>query len=356
MKVNSMRVQIYLITIAFLLSQSLQAEEQYQAPPAQVSVVKAEAKLLAPTTSISGSVISINDSNISSQVSGELLWLTEVGQTVTKGQTIAELDPTRYQLAVKTADSRIKGLQADLEFRKQEVIRLKELATRNNTSKARLQEETAKQVMLTQDIRAAKAALATAEYDLSLTKVRAPFDAIVTDRYSSMGEYLMLGSQLLRLVDINNAEMTFNAPIDLLSFMTVGIQLQVNSKNLSELVTIKSIVPVGDAISRMITVRLKPASSRWVIGSPINVSVPSAEPKTRVAFPRDALIIKGSNIYVFRVANDMSAERIEAKIVALDGKSVAIEAELKEGDRIIIRGGERLMPGQKVTLLADAER
>ncbi len=350
-----MRIKTYLITIALLLSHSLQGEEQYQAPPAQVSVVKAESKLLAPTTTISGSVISLNDSNISSQVSGELVWLAEVGQIVTQGQTIAKIDPTRYQLAVKTADSRIKGLQADLEFRNQEVTRLKELATRNNTSKARLQEETAKQIMLTQEIRAAKAALAAAEYDLSLTKVRAPFDAIVTDRYSSKGEYLMLGNQLLRLVDINHAEITFNAPIDLLSFITVGDQLQVSSKSHSEQVAIKSIVPVGDAISRMITVRLKPTSTNWVIGSPVNVSVPSALAVTRVSFPRDALIIKGSDLYIFRVSNDMSAERIEAKIVALDGQFAAIEAELQAGDQIVIRGGERLMPGQKVALLPNKE-
>lgn len=350
-----MRTKIYLIITTFMLSQSSHAEEQYQAPPAQVSVVKTENKLLAPTTLISGSVISMNDSKIASQVSGELLWLAQVGQKVSQGQTIAEIDPTRYQLAVKTADSRIKGLQADLEFRNQEVIRLKELATRNNTSKARLQEETAKQMMLIQDIRAAKAALAAAEYDLSLTKVSAPFDAIVTDRFSSKGEYLMLGSQLLRLVDIDNTEITFNVPIELLSFMTVGEQLQVESKQLSERVAIRSIVPVGDAVSRMVTVRLKPTTPSWIIGSPVSVSVPSAKAKARVAFPRDALIIKGSDVYIFRIGEDMTAERIDASIVALDGESVAIQAALREGDQIVIRGGERLMPGQKVALLSSAE-
>ncbi len=335
------------------LSLANSANAEYQAPPAQVAVVKAEKRFMAPTSIASGSVVSINDAQISSQLTGELIWLAEVGSKVAKGQTIAEIDATRYRLAVETADSQIKALQADLEFRNQEVKRLKKLAIQNNTSKAKLQEETAKQAMLVEQIRAAKAALAEAKYDLSLTKISAPFNGAISKRYTSKGEFLMAGSPLLQLVDITQPEISVNVPIDLLPFLKVGDSLKAESKLVSEQVKLKAVVPVGDSVSRMINLRLTPTAKNWIIGASVQVAVPSAIAAERVSIPRDSLIIKGTDVYVFRVSESMVAERISAQIIAADGRFVSIASELNEGDAIIIRGGERLMPGQSVQFLSD---
>lgn len=61
-------------------------------PPASVNVVSAEIKPLAPFAWASGTVISRNNSQISAEVSGLLILLAEIGDIVTKGDVIAQID------------------------------------------------------------------------------------------------------------------------------------------------------------------------------------------------------------------------------------------------------------------------
>lgn len=339
------------ITFLFCLTMNVFAGEPPQMPPAQVSIVLAKERLLAPTTQVSGSVVSLNDSNISTQVSGELEWLAAVGSSVKKDDTIARINPTLLTIDLQTADAGLQRLQADLDFRQQEVKRFKTLANRDNTSKTRLQEEIAKRNMLLQDIKAAQAGLAAAKHNLSKSEVKAPFSGTIAARLASKGEFLSTGDQLLRLVDTYHREISLNAPMSLLPFIKKEMSVQVSTAYQSDQVKINAIVPVGDDISRMVEIRLNVTNENWITGMPVSIHLPSAPALKRISIPRDALIIKGSDVYIFRVDKSMKAERLDAKIDAIDGDWVAIKTELAEGEQIVIRGGERLMPGQTVSIV-----
>jgi len=339
------------ITFLFCQTMNVLAGEHPQMPPAQVSIAVAKERLLAPTTKVSGSVVSLNDSKLSTQVSGELEWLAAVGSSVKKDEIIARINPTLLTIDRQTADAGLQRLQADLDFRQQEVKRFKTLANRDNTSKTRLQEEIAKRNMLLQDIKAAQASLAAAEHNLSNSEVKAPFGGTIAAQLASKGEFLSTGDKLLRLVDTYHREISLNAPMSLLPFIKNQMSVQVSTAYQSDQVKVNAIVPVGDAISRMVEIRLEVSNENWITGMPVTTHLPNAPALKRIAIPRDALIIKGSDVYIFRINQSMKAERLEAKIDAIDGDWVAIKTELAEGDQIVIRGGERLMPGQSVSIL-----
>lgn len=337
--------------IIFLFVYDALAGEPPQMPPAQVSIVLAKQKLLAPTTQVNGSVVSLNDSKISSQISGELQWLAAVGSTVNKGDIIARIDPVLLTVELHTAKAGLERLRADLSFREQEVKRFNSLAKRDNTSKARLQEELAKRNMLLQDIQAGQANLNRAKHNLSQSELRAPFSGTIAARLASKGEFLSAGDQILRLVDTFHREISLNAPMSLLPYIKNEMSVQVSTSFHSEQVKVNAIVTVGDKISRMVEIRLSVSNDDWIVGMPVTVHLPSAPALSRIAIPRDSLVIKGSDVYVFRIDQSMKAERLDAKIDAIDGDWVAIKIELAEGDQIVIRGGERLMPGQSVSIL-----
>ncbi len=324
---------------------------EHEMPPAQVSVALATERVLAPTMQISGSVISLNDANISSQISGELEWLAEVGSKINEGDSIARFVPTLFELNLQAVEAQLKKLQADLEFREQELKRFSILADRDNTSKAQLQEEISKRKMLIQDIITAKTEVASAKHFLSKTNIKAPFSGHIVKKLASKGEYLATGQEVIRLVDTNNREVKINAPLELLPLLKINSEVQVVAYNKNSQLPISAIVPVGDTSSRMIEVRLKVIDEQMIPGMPVTVSLPSAEPLNRLTIPRDALIIKGSNVYIYRVNDAMQSERIEAEIDAISGPWVAIKNKLQPGDKIVIRGGERLMPGQNVAIL-----
>ena len=340
---------VSLLTVAILFSNNSYAAGDNEMPPAQVSVVAVEERLLAPSFKVSGSVISLSDANISTQVSGELLWLAEVGSEVQAGDVIAEIESTLLSINLESNKAKLSKMQVELAYREQEVKRFNTLGQRDNTSKARMQEEVSKRNMLKQDVREAKSMVEMATFYLAQSKIRAPFSGHVMARIATKGEYLSNGDQVIRLVDTFNREISVNASIDLLPLLSTDLKVLVANNNKSKSMPIKAIVPVGDNVSRLVEIRLSVSDNDWIVGLPVTVNLPSAPAQTRVSIPRDALIIKGSAVYIYRINNDMKSEKIDAEIDAIDGLWLSIKHPLSVGDKIVVRGGERLMPGQSVS-------
>jgi hypothetical protein len=87
-----------------------------------------------------------------------------------------------------------------------------------------------------------------------------------------------------------------------------------------------------------------------VIGSPVRVALPNGEPRQLVAVPRDALVLRGSEIFVLRVTADNVVEKISVNTGIGLGSLVEVIGDVSGGDRVITRGAERLQPGQSVVV------
>ena len=70
--------------------------------------------------------------------------------------------------------------------------------------------------------------------------------------------------------------------------------------------------------------------------------------------PRDALVERGGESFVYKVTDAGTAEQITANIQSTVGLWVGIANGLEAGDQVIIRGGERLAPGQLVEIIPAA--
>ena len=69
-----------------------QAQDAPAFPPARVKIAKAEVRNMAPEIEVSGTVVSLNDSRIATEVDGVLTWLADVGDAVDAGDVIARID------------------------------------------------------------------------------------------------------------------------------------------------------------------------------------------------------------------------------------------------------------------------
>ena len=83
---------------------------------------------------------------------------------------------------------------------------------------------------------------------------------------------------------------------------------------------------------------------------PVRVEIAPRSLKAVVTVPRDAVILRQGASYVMRVRADNTAERVAVNIGPGRDNSVQIDGMLRAGDRVIVRGGERLEPGQAVTV------
>ncbi len=295
-----------------------------------------------------GSVISTRDAQISAELSGRLTWIAEVGQQVKEGDLITVLDDHLLNLQLRNDFAEIERIEADIAYNQRQVGRLERLARQNNTAESELDEVQSRLRMLQQDLQMAQVAREQTVYDLGRSHIKAPFSGVIASRDMAPGEYTSPGQALLRLVDTESLEISVNAPLRAAHHNQVGSEVNVEADGRQLLVPVRGLVPVGDTRSRMMELRLSLEPGHWFIGEAVTVELPDEAPRLALSVPRDALVLRDDEIYVYTVSADNRAVKIPVKPGAGLGSRIAIDAELEAGDPVVVRGAERLTEGQPV--------
>ena len=69
--------------------------------------------------------------------------------------------------------------------------------------------------------------------------------------------------------------------------------------------------------------------------------------------PRDALVIRENVIKVFRILEDNTAEAVSVKTGIANDQLIEVIGNITQGDKIVVRGNERLRPQQQVKIQED---
>lgn len=316
------------------------------AAPVPVVVTTARAQNIGATLAATGTVVSRNDARISAEVAGTLAWIAEPGATVKRGTTIARIDPERLALTLRDNDAALKRLEAQLSLLATQRARLETLG--NVVSQSQLDEAQSRERMAEQDVEQARVARDRARLDVNRASVRAPFDGVVVERLQQSGEYVAGGAPLLRLVNDRDLEVVARAPLTTADSVSAGAVAQIIDGGHKATGTVRAVIPVGDERSRMVELRIALTDRTWRVGAPVRVEIAPRTLKAVVTVPRDAVILRQGASYVMRVRPDNTAERVAVNIGPGHANHVQIESTLRAGDRVIIRGGERLEPGQTV--------
>jgi RND family efflux transporter MFP subunit len=299
---------------------------------------------------VSGTVISRNDAHIGAETDGRITWVAEVGERIENGKPIAMIDDTDLKLELQDNQAVLESLRARERYLENNLQRLNQLASSNNASANQLDEAQAELEMIVQEIRRAEVSVAQTSRRIDQTKVLAPFSGMVVERQVEVGEFVARGSQVARLVDTQNREIRAQAPLSVSGFVREGLEVSVKHQEITTLSPVKSVIPVGDERSRMFEVRIAAYDPAWVIGSPVRVALPNSDPRMLVAVPRDALVLRGSEMFVLRVTSENLVEKVNVDTGIGLGSLVEVIGDVSGGDRVVTRGGERLQPGQEVVI------
>lgn len=320
-------------------------------PPAPVKVSTAELREMSSVVYAPGTVVSRNDAEIASEVSGRLVSVAEVGDFIAAGDVIAKVDDTYLKLELRNAEATIKRLAANLTYRDNQLKRFENLARQQSASVGEMDEVRSQRDMAEQDLVQARVARDQIMYRLERTQVSAPFSGRIAERYRQGGEYISVGGAVARLVDTTNIEVQARAPMEVAEYVKAGLPVSVkDEKNRETNGQIRAVVPVGDDRSRLIEVRVALDEQPWVIGGAVRVALPKSPPQEVVAVPRDALILRQNVTYVYKLNEDSTVEQISVVTGVGNGHLVEVRGNVKAGDQVITLGGERLRPGQTVTI------
>ena len=322
------------------------------APAAIVQVEEAINIDIAPFIWVTGTVIGRFDSEIAAEVEGTLETVLDVGDQIRINETIAKVDDKTYLLALNEIQTEIKPIETMVDFYSREAERLDRLAKQNNAAKSQLDETQANRDQALANISVVKAKLAMARDDLNRTIVRAPFSGVVIERFKSPGERVDAGDSIVRLIDTENVEV--QARIQMASYQHVknGDSLKIKGPSGEVKGVVRTVVPVGDDVSRLYEIRVVFEQNIWPVGTAIELAVPVNENQNVTAVSRDALVIRQSGIIVYRINGDNQAEPVPVKTGISNTTHIQVIGNVNENDKIVIRGNERLRPGQTVKIIS----
>lgn len=142
--------------------------------------------------------------DIQFEVNGRLTLIDlTTGNSVKKGQLIAAVDATPFELSVRENRALLK--QSELELERIRALVAKGVASARELDNAKTQ----------RDIRNIE--LAHSLEDLSRTRIHAPFDALVSQRMIENDSYIKAGDSIARLQDMSLIYFELNIPERLLS-------------------------------------------------------------------------------------------------------------------------------------------
>ena len=330
---------------------AIAAHADNHAPAAAVHTEAAVAIEMAPVVWVMGTVIGRFDSKIAAEIEGQLKTVLDVGEQVAVGDVLATIEDTTYRIAAQEIEAEIRPIETMVGFYRREAARLEKLAQQNNAAKNKLEETEASRDEALANIRVVKAKLAMAHDNLRKTKILAPFAGIITERLKAPGEHVEAGDQIIRLIDTTRLEI--KAYIQKASFSQVkaGDTLKIKGPTGTADGTVRAMIPVGDDVSRLYEVRVQFTQASWSAGTAVQLACPIKERHKVIAVSRDALVIRQAGLFVYKINAANQAEVIPVKTGISNATHIEVIGDINENDRIVIRGNERLRPGQTVKII-----
>lgn len=340
---------VALISLGFFAQTETYAQPGGRA--ANVRVAMAEIRPLAPQTIVPGTVVSRNDARLAAEVTGRLLEVADVGTRIDKGDVVAKIEDTVVKLRKQELQAEVERARARLEYLESEENRYVQLARSNLTAATKLEETRSNRDVSRGDLQVALSRLAQIKDQLDRTSITAPFSGIVVERLMTPGERVDIGRNVVRVVDQEHLEVIARAPLEYYAYVRPGQDLEVRTGDEVTTGKVRTVVAVGSENTHQFELRLDIDSNRFPVGQTLRVSIPTSETRDALVVPRDAMVLRPDGISVFVVDADQKAQQVTVTTGIGAGEFIEVSGNLKSGDNVIVRGNERIRPGQSVAIM-----
>lgn len=322
------------------------------AAPAPVVVAAVREGALDDAWRLAADVRALARADLAPQVPGAVVSVAvREGDRVARGAVIAVVDPDLAAADVVVAEGAHAAAEADAALAQLEVSRLDGLAEGVVSAQERDGARARRDAAVAR-ARQAVGALDRAREVLARHTLRAPFDGVVAVRRVDPGDHVAVGQIAVELVAYGGVEVVVDGPAALVGTLRVGDAATLHGPGgATATARIAGLVPALDPVARTARVRLEPAEfPSWLLpGAAVQAVLPFTRAQGEaVIVPRDALLEGAGGAAVVRVSAEGTAERLDVEVVSRNASDALVRGALAVGDPVIVRGNERVRPGQAV--------
>jgi multidrug efflux system membrane fusion protein len=328
---------------------------------APVRVAMATQRDMAVVEQTIGTVVANTAVQVTSRVQGVIDSAHfKEGQFVKKGDLLFQIDPRPFQAALAQARAQLAKDEAQLKNAVSSEKRQKSLYAQHMTSSETLDSAVATVASAEATIEADKAAVNLAQLNLDYTQIRAPVDGKTGPILVQPGNMVTASgtTQLVTINQIHPIKVSFSLPQSDLP------RIQTRAREHGLMATIDQRSDGGQSYSAPVdfisnyvdnasgTIELRATfpneDGSLVPGQLVNVAVELSNIPDATVVPRDAVNIGPEDQFVYVVPSDNHAVQRAVKVLFDDGKDAAIQGNVQPGDRVIVDGQLRVVPGAEV--------
>ncbi len=353
--------------------------EEQRAAPAETAVTlaanqvgEAQQRSIHPAFELTGLTEAFQSARIRPQVSARVLANHFTGgEQVEKGQLLVELDPAEYQAALAAAKAELDAARAAQteaagNWKRAEDLMPDGFISRLDYDSARARLDATKAA-----VAQAEAALQQAQLNLDRTRITAAFSGRISPPEHAVGDLVSSLSPrpLFELVQLDPMYVTVAVDQGTYNrFALLRRKLEAEGKQVPEL-TVGIVLAGGGeypypgkfqawdhsakAAPGMIVARgLFPNPDQILLpGQSVTVRGEAVQAVTGVFIPQQAVLQDQQGHYVLVIDGEV-ARRRNIEVGIRDGADWSVRQGLEAGEKLIVRGAERIAPGSRVQVAA----
>ncbi len=328
-------------------------------PPSKVLVATLQEGRISPQARFTGTIYFKEVSNMAAETNGKVRSVRfDEGRHVKKGSVLVSLnaDMLKKELEAKKASraevlSEIEKARGD--FERASGLFKKKLLSAKDYDQYRFALEG-----LRNRADSLRAEIDRLAIELSYKNVRAPFDGVVLEKKIQRGEWVNPGTVVATVADDSEVDLIVNVPQSALDFIRRGLVVNVSAGKKTYRAHVFAVVPKGDIRTRTFPVRIRIKNRDRTLreGMEAGVMLPVGKKIKALLVNRDAITSVMGQTAVFAVLKG-KAVMTPIKVTGFKGQLAGITGPgLRPGMNIVIKGNERLRPGQPVTIIKDRKR
>ena len=282
------------------------------------------------------------EADVIAKVGGEVREiLVEEGDEVKAGDVLARLDGDRLRLELSESRARLEQMRSDFERNRD--LREKGLLSEGEFEKLRY------------DLEALEASFNLASLELDYTRIRAPIDGVVSERFVKIGNTIRVGDPAFRVTSLDPLVAYLHVPEREFRKIEAGQPVAIDIDALAGqrvIATVTRISPIVDPETGTFkaTIEIRDEERRIKPGMFGRMSIVYDVHENVLQIPRSAVVEDMGNQTVFVIEDDKAVRRIVATGYGNDGM-IEVTDGLSDDDAVVTVGQVGLKPDAKVTVI-----
>jgi RND family efflux transporter MFP subunit len=328
-----------------------------------VSVTQPESAASSIPLKLPGQTRAYIESPIFAQTAGYLKkWYFDIGAKVKQGEVLAEIDTPQVDQQYNQSRAQLKVAEAARDLAEATLKRDQDLFNRKVISAQDFDtaSDTARQTQAT--VLADQSNVSALEALENFKAVKAPFDGIVTERNTDIGNYVAsgTGTQLFRMAQISPLRVYVNVPQTFSRFVKKGTQADLTLNELPGRkfpAHVTSTAGAIDPASRTLLTELEVPNEAGELlpGSYAQITLKLEADTGRVLIPSNTLLFRSEGPSVGVVRQD---GKVEIRKIVIDrdlGDKLQISEGISKSDQVIANPSDSLADGMVVKIAPSKE-